>query len=111
MRRPPAGWSGQKVESSRVKPTLLPVYLRKDSSCSAVRDPGRGAALEAMTKPTAIGIATNKTEFRYPIWSATNPIRGVAARNAVHPTEATTDTRRRSEEHTSELQSRGHLVC
>src|SRR5439155_10426964 len=43
--------------------------------------------------------------------SGTPLVGGVSATDETPPTRGVPETRERSEEHTSELQSRGHLVC
>src|SRR5690625_7073139 len=63
--------------------------------------PGRAAAVDPGIEEAAIG------SDRHP---AIHPQRGVRARQS-HGDDPVRGPLERSEEHTSELQSRGHLVC
>src|SRR5690625_3357258 len=50
-------------------------------------------------------------EGNYPAGAAQSGLWGKSSRNEEHATRAANRVQSRSEEHTSELQSRGHLVC
>src|SRR5690625_5794342 len=69
-------------------------------------DSSSASTCRAETAPSGTGTATTSTSSRPPAWCTTTLSRVVPTRKA-----ATVSYSVRSEEHTSELQSRGHLVC
>src|SRR5690625_850056 len=87
------------------------VYAAIDAGCAAVRvNPGNIRKFDDQVKEIAAAASANGTSIRIGVNAGSLDKRFMEKYGKATP-EALVDSAVRSEEHTSELQSRGHLVC